>query len=144
MAEVLENISSRIFETDTKILAELRAYVRDFARHAGLNAEALEDLTLAVDEAATNVIKHATRVMSCCIDCTCGVTKDHKKVIYEIAWEANSPFSPTEPDKESILDRIRTKTPGGLGIFLMHHLVDEVDYDYKNGRSVIRLVKKVV
>ncbi len=143
MAEELKHILSRIFAADTSVLVDIRSFVADFAREAGLGAKELEELQLAVDEAATNIIKHAATIMSCCIDCTCGITADHKKVVYEIAWEAAGQFSPTEPQKESILERIRSKTPGGLGIFLMHHLVDEIDYDYRDGRSVIRLVKNV-
>ena len=143
MAEDLKHILSRIFAADTSVLVDIRTFVADFAREAGLGAKELEELQLAVDEAATNVITHAATIMSCCIDCTCGITSDHKKVVYEIAWEAAGQFSPTEPQKESILERIRSKTPGGLGIFLMHHLVDEIDYDYRDGRSFIRLVKNV-
>jgi serine/threonine-protein kinase RsbW len=143
VSDKLEHILSRIFETDTRVLADIRSFVADFASEAGLGTKELEELQLAVDEAATNVIKHAASIMSCCIDCTCGITTDHKKVVYEIAWEAAGQFTPTEPQKENILNRIRSKTPGGLGIFLMHHLVDEIDYDYRNGQSVIRLVKYI-
>jgi len=143
VAEDLKHILSRIFAADTSVLVDIRTFVADFAREAGLGAKELENLTIEGNGAGAKVIKHAGTIMSCCIDCTCGITSDHKKVVYEIAWEAAGQFSPTEPQKESILERIRSKTPGGLGIFLMHHLVDEIDYDYRDGRSVIRLVKNV-
>lgn len=143
MAEHLNHILSRIFEADTRVLAEIRAFVAEFASEAGLGRKELEELQLAIDEAATNIIKHAASIMSCSIDCTCGITSDHKKVVYEIAWKAAGQFSASLPEKENILERIRSKTPGGLGVFLMHNLVDEVDYDYRDGRSVIRLVKNV-
>jgi serine/threonine-protein kinase RsbW len=40
-------------------LAAIRARVREFARACGLDAEAVDEVELAADEAVTNAVKHA-------------------------------------------------------------------------------------
>ena len=42
-------------------------------------------------------------------------------------------YDPTRP----LADRM----PGGVGIHLVKKFIDEIDYDYKNGKSIITLVK---
>ena len=55
-------IASRNFPADTAILAELRQFVGEVLSQLNLNAEALRNLELAVDEAAANVIEHAAKM----------------------------------------------------------------------------------
>jgi len=109
----------------------------------GLGTEILRDLALAVDEAATNVIRHVASHHPCSIGCACETDKEHHEVVYEISWEDDKPFNPTAPDKEEIAKRIESRMPGGLGIFLMYHLVDNIAFHYVDGRCIVKLMKKV-
>jgi anti-sigma regulatory factor (Ser/Thr protein kinase) len=137
-----EIIESRIFPPDTSVLAELRRFVLQTGEMLGLADESLRQLALAVDEAATNVIRHVASHHPCSIGCACETDQAHTEVIYEITWEDDKPFNPTAPDKDTISRRIEANTPGGLGIFLMHHLVDDITFDYRDGRCIVKLVKR--
>lgn len=136
-------IASRNFPADTAILAELRQFVGEVLSHLNLNAEALRNLELAVDEAAANVIEHAAKIFPCQIGYSCSTSPNHQLVICEISWESDTPFQPEAPAQSDILERIHTKTPGGLGLFLMHQLVDDIEFDYQSGRCYVRLSKNV-
>ncbi|MBS1904920.1 MAG: ATP-binding protein [Bacteroidetes bacterium] len=137
-----EIIQSRVFPPDTSVLAELRRFVLQTGEMLGLADEALRQLALAVDEAATNVIRHVASHHPCSIGCACERDREHHEVIYEITWEDDKPFNPTAPDKETISKRVESKTPGGLGIFLMHHLVDDITFDYRDGKCIVKLIKR--
>ena len=52
------------------------------------------------------------------------------------------PFNPLkeEPDIHLLLE---DRPVGGLGIFIVRQTMDEVDYDYKNGKNVLCLKKKI-
>ena len=138
-----EIIRSQVFPPDTSVLAELRDFVVQTGRLLGVADEVLRSIALAVDEAATNVIRHVATHHPCSIDCSCETNHEHNVVIYEISWEDDKPFNPTVPEKEAISRRVESGTPGGLGIFLMHHMVDEISFDYKGGKCLVKLVKKI-
>jgi serine/threonine-protein kinase RsbW len=137
------NIISRKFDADTSVLADLRAFVEDFAERAGLTRSEMHGVVVAVDEAATNIIKHASPVRSCSIGCSCYLTANNSKIVYEISWEAAGPFNPDQPKKDQIQSRLESRLRGGLGVFLMHHLVDEIEFEYKDGLCFVRLGKKI-
>lgn len=133
----------RIFPATTNILAELRDFVAREGARFGLDPLALHNLALAIDEAATNIIEHVLPRRSSKITCACSDTPNHKQVVYEISWEADEPYSPDPvPNPTEIRRRIEARTPGGLGVYLIHALVDEIEYDYRNGMCIIRLKKK--
>ncbi|MDP4231561.1 MAG: ATP-binding protein, partial [Bacteroidota bacterium] len=78
------------------------------------------------------------------IFCRCGIDPETRTVICEISWQSVEPFRPDVlPESEHIRQRLESRQPGGLGIFLIHALVDEIEYDYHDGRSLIRLMKKL-
>ena len=129
---------------DTRVLAELRSFIVQTAANAGIDPETLHSLELAADEIATNVIDHVATEMPCDIFCQCSIDSVHHSVICEISWQSPEPFRPEIlPETEDIRQRLESRQPGGLGIFLIHALVDEIEYDYHEGRSVIRLMKKI-
>jgi anti-sigma regulatory factor (Ser/Thr protein kinase) len=37
---------------------------------------------------------------------------------------------------------LRERKPGGLGLHLIQHMVDTLEYDYRDGRSKIRFSKE--
>jgi serine/threonine-protein kinase RsbW len=129
---------------DTRILAELRSFIVKTASSNGIDPMTLHSLELAADEIATNVIEHVASEMPCDIFCRCSIDSEHHTVICEISWQSPQPFRPdTLPETEDIRQRLESRQPGGLGIFLIHALVDEIEYDYHEGRSVIRIIKKL-
>ena len=139
-----EIIERQQFEPDTSVLAEMRSFVLRTGQLLGLADDVLRMIALAVDEAATNVIRHVASHHPCTIGCACETNQRHSEIIYEITWEDDKPFNPTIPNQEMIAERVKSKTPGGLGIFLMHHLVDSINFDYRDGKCIVQLIKKVV
>ncbi len=125
------------------MLAELRSFVGNVLEQMGLGADAFRNLELAVDKAATNVIEHSAKIFPSLIGCSCSATANHHFVMCEISWESDAPFHPEAPAHSDIQERIHAKTPGGLGLFLMHQLVDDIEFDYHDGRCYVRLKKKV-
>ena len=82
--------------------------------------------------------------MPCDIFCSCEINIDQHIAICEISWPSPEPFRPDIlPEFDDIRQRLESRQPGGLGIFLIHTLVDEIEYDYQDGRSVMRLTKKL-
>ena len=124
----------------TENLQMIREFVLKIAAKAGFNEETQEQIALAVDEACTNVIKHAHH-------------HDARRLMdIQIQTDANK-MKITITDKGRGFDITRLKDPdvekfikesrhGGLGIYLIKTLMDEVDYDFKPGvKNQVQLTK---
>lgn len=115
----------------TKNLYLIREFVIKIASKAGFDIEIQEQIALAVDEACTNVIKHAHKFdAKRSIDIN--VVLDAQKMTISIVDKGKG-FDVTKlqtPDLEKFAKESRH---GGLGIYLMKTLMDDVQYDFNPG-----------
>jgi serine/threonine-protein kinase RsbW len=115
----------------TENLQMIREFVLKIAEKAGFNEETQEQIALAVDEACTNVIKHAhhhdaRRLMDIQIQ-----TDTNKMKI--IITDKGRGFDITKLKDPNVKQFIKESRHGGLGIYLIKTLMDEVDYDFRPG-----------
>jgi anti-sigma regulatory factor (Ser/Thr protein kinase) len=128
---------------DYALLAELRDFVRLAGTKVGLSEEERDKLVLAIDEAATNIITHAAKNHPEAIDCRCTMDDNQQTLVCELVYDTHDHFDPeTTPKHEDIQKRVQEFKRGGYGLFLMHTLVDSIEYRREGNRSVIRLVKR--
>ena len=96
-------------------------------------------LRLAVEEAITNVIVHGYREQGGEVDVTCRATRGIVEVQIE---DAASPFNPLLLPEPDLTTDIEDRHVGGLGIFLIRQVMDEIVYRYENGKNILVLVKR--
>ena len=124
----------------TENLQMIREFVLKIAAKAGFKEETQEQIALAVDEACTNVIKHAhhhdaRRLMDIQIQ-----TDTNKMKI--IITDKGHGFDITKLKDPNVKQFIKESRHGGLGIYLIKTLMDEVDYDFKPGvKNQVQLTK---
>ena len=100
--------------------------------------EGTYQVQLAVDEACSNIIKYAYSDWEGIISIACEL-QDNEFVI--TIGDKGSPFDPNSvppPDMETDWDE---RSIGGLGIYMMRKLMDEVSYSYdteKGNRLTMR------
>jgi serine/threonine-protein kinase RsbW len=127
-------------ESRTERLNAVRDFVSAAARECGFPDDEVSKIALAVDEACTNIIKHAYRFDP---DKKISVTVKPKTRGLEIAIvDTGTGFDPTRvqaPDMKEYLSHYRH---GGLGVYLMKSLMDKVEYSIDSGRqNEVRLTK---
>ena len=127
------------------MLSEIRTFVSEAARNFGFDEIDVGKIELAIDEACTNIIKHAYRYNpDGMIEIRISSKREQSAAspfIVEIADNGISFDSSkyTTPDMREYFRKLRH---GGLGIVLMKKLMDEVEYLQTPGlRNTIRLVK---
>lgn len=139
----LNNFSAQkelIVKSTTNNLSIVRDFVREAALEAGADESAVDKIILAVDEACTNVIKHAYKY-SPEGDINVSVRTDNNRFVIEITDQGIifDPYGIPEPD---IKKYYKERRVGGLGMFLMKKLMDEVNYmNVAGNRNRVRLVK---
>jgi anti-sigma regulatory factor (Ser/Thr protein kinase) len=121
-------------------LDEIREFVGDIARTGGFSDKDVYNIQLATDEAASNIIEHAYQNMpGKVLDLACGIKGDVITVILTDYGESFDPSVVPVPDlKADLSDR----KIGGLGIFLMRKLMDEIDYRPGPNRSNVLTMTK--
>lgn len=116
----------------TENLAEIREFINSAAVDAGFSKEAIDNIILAVDEACTNIIKHAYKYLP---DgkIILNLKTDKKTFTIDIIDYGKS-FEPgliPNPDLQKYFDEKRV---GGLGMYLMKSLMDDVKYTSVPGK----------
>jgi len=126
--------------SQTDNLELIRNFVTGIARKVGFDDEEVSKIELAVDEACTNVIEHAYQNDKN-QDIDVAVKLDYQKFTIVITDRGRSfDINDVElPDMNSYLAELRV---GGLGIYLMKTLMDEVDYVVRpDGKNEVTMVK---
>jgi serine/threonine-protein kinase RsbW len=98
----------------------------EFASEVRLGDQAIYQCQLAIDEACTNIIRHAYNHDS----------TGEIEVMFKMAGDGctisltdfGEPYDPTNVPRPQKGQDLENAQPGGLGLYLMHTLMDEVRY----------------
>ena len=121
-------------------LDEIRDFVAREARQAGFSDKAVYSIQLAADEAASNIIEHAYAGRSdASFELTCECTNDRLIMIFT---DRGLSFDITKVDKPDIKADLFKRKIGGLGVYLIHKLMDEVSYKSTNSGNMLTLIKQ--
>jgi len=121
-------------------LREIKTYVETVCIETALSKRDVDSILLAVEEACTNVIRHAYLYASGTIKLQITLTK--KSIVFTVSDTGRSfDFAAAgTPD----LDRyVETGRKGGLGIYLIRKVMDDVTYRTIKGDNQLRMVKKL-
>ncbi|NCQ17442.1 MAG: ATP-binding protein [Ignavibacteria bacterium] len=129
-------------KSSTENLGTIRDFVEGKATQSGIDKNIIDKIVLAVDEACTNIIKHAynydastefiIRVL---------ISKEEFKVLLIDHGKSFDPNQVADPDMPTYLKQHRV---GGLGLHLIRHLMDKVEYHNLEGKgNHLILTKKI-
>lgn len=136
-----KQIQTLSVEASTEHLAEVRDFVAAHAESIGLNQKDISEIRLAVDEAFTNIIKHAyknTPTKKVNIE----IGSDAERLWISLIDEGKS-FDPSSYNEPDLIRRIKEKKRGGMGVYLIRKLMDQVQYSRKGETNEIRMVKNL-
>lgn len=125
-------------EARTSKLSDVRAFVSDFAHHVHFSPKEVAEIALAVDEAFTNIIRHA-------------YTSPKEKVTLYLVFDRNhltislfdsgKPFAADSSVRPDLSAMVKEKKKGGMGVFLIHKMMDRVEYIHHQNQNEVRMVK---
>ena len=124
----------------TDNLLQVREFVSSAARDYGFSEEETSKIALAVDEACTNIIRHAyqndpQREIS--------ITVIPERDRLEVSIVDNGKrFDPSVLKPLDLKEHLTHYRRGGLGVYLMKTLMDKVEYNSLGGKkNEVRLTK---
>ncbi len=128
--------------SELSALVLAREFVESAARECGFPEAVGFQIALAVDEACSNLIRHAYKnTQSATI--TLRSEKSSQGMIISIIDNAQS-FNPLQVQLPDMQEYFRTYQHGGLGVHLMRRIMDKVEYfpsDAQQPQNELRLTK---
>lgn len=126
--------------SETDNLELVREVVAKVAAKEGFGKDEVSRIELAVDEACANVIKHAygndtKKYIDILLE-----KEDDKLVV--VVTDHGRGFNPNAIKQPNMEEYLKKFSKGGLGIFLMETLMDQVEFDIKPGvKNQVRMIK---
>jgi anti-sigma regulatory factor (Ser/Thr protein kinase) len=129
-----------VIPSRTEFLGVVREVAKRVALLAGFAEATAESVALAVDECATNVIKHAYQGRA---DQTLELRLEYRGGELRIDVIDSGPPAEPRPVAELDLERYAAeRRKGGLGVHLMDRIMDSVSYTRAARLNVCSMVKR--
>lgn len=123
-------------------LSIIRDVVTKVASQIGFDTDEASKIELAVDEACTNVIKHAYANNSGQM-IEVSIKIDQKKLIIIVADNGKG-FNPDKIKFPDLNESIKSGRKGGLGLCLIKTLMDKVEFEIKPGsKNQVKMIKYI-
>ncbi len=124
------------FTSDTCQLAEVRRAARSFLAEAGFDECTIELLVLALDEACTNIIRHAYSLQHKPVRLEMELLRDRVRFVLRDYGRSCDP----QKIRSRALEDIR---PGGVGVHIIQQAFDLVKYEPRPRGTRLTLEKKL-
>jgi len=128
-----------VIKNDIAQLPSLLDAVCRQGRTAGLSDEALYDVRLALEETVANIIHYAFPTQNRHrIRVSASLSPDHIRLNIQ---DNGKPFDPSAPPPIDMSTPFDERDPGGLGLFLVQHVMDQVSYRRIDGTNILDMQK---
>ena len=137
-----KNYDAITVSADVKNLGTVQSFIEERLEVAGCSMIAQFEFGVGVEEIYVNICHYAYKVMGGSGDSEVKMLiKDGvAEIVFEDSGIQYDPLANEEPD---ISLSAEEREIGGLGIFITRKTMDEVTYDYKDGRNILTLKKKI-
>ena len=132
-------MEERLFTANIESIPQMVAFVAEKAAEAGVHPKRVMQLELATEEAVTNICSYAYEVPPGRV--TIRVSRETGATRIDFI-DNGVPFDPLAAETPDLQAELEQRTVGGLGIFLIRRLLDEVHYSRRDDQNVLTLVVK--
>ena len=129
------------FLADFKNLDSIRQLVGEVAEKADFSCKDVYSIQLATDEACSNIIEHAYQDFpQGVIDISCEAVDGQITVVIH---DHGKEFDMSRVRKPNLSKELSEREVGGLGVYLMHKLMDEVRFSSsKRSGNTLTMIKR--
>ena len=129
-------LKNEISEIDT-----LAVFVRELGGELGLTSDLVFNLNLVLEEAVSNVILYAyPKDEQQEISLSANVSENN---LVFVLTDSGKEFDPTQAPDADITLSAEERQIGGLGIFLIRQIMNQIEYQRIDGKNVLTLGKKL-
>lgn len=119
-------------------LAQIADFIGSSMKEFGFDDKKVFNIQMAVDEACANIIEHAYIDDVGRIHISCFMKDEKVFVVIKDRGKSMDPSSIKTPD---ITASLEDRKIGGLGVYFIKTMMDEVKYEFRNGENVLIMTK---
>lgn len=132
-------MTEKTFSRNVDNLSEIYRFVEDIMSASNIDNSVRFPIHLAMEELFVNLVTYNPGAER---DILVGVEIVNKGVAVAITDHDAAEFDVTKQRGVDTRASLQERKPGGLGLHLIQHMVDTLEYDYRDGRSKIRFSKE--
>ena len=130
-----------VLKNEISEINKLAAFIENLGEELGLSPDMVFSLNLVLEEAVSNVILYAYSKEEQ-QEIVLTADKSDKNLTF-VLTDAGKEFDPTQVPDADVTLSAEERQIGGLGIFLVRQIMNEVKYQRVDGKNVLTLVKQV-
>lgn len=123
---------------DVQALHDLFSFIAEFVRRERLSSSVQFSLDLVMEELFVNTVRYHPENPN---DISIRLERKQNAITVTLVDHDVKPFDITKKGAYDTTKPIEERDPGGIGIHLVHRMMDRVNYEYKNRNSIITLTK---
>jgi sigma-B regulation protein RsbU (phosphoserine phosphatase) len=128
-------------KNDVRQIGQLNEFTRSATQALQLNHEMAHQIKLAVEEAVVNIMEYAYPANT---EGTVEIKAEaDASQLRFILIDSGAEFDPTEASKADTTLSLDERPIGGLGIFLVRNMLDSINYERKEGKNILTLIKNI-
>ena len=128
------------FLAEEKYLESIQRVVREACGAAGMSRKTLASVLLAMEEAATNVIRHAYLYEKGLLRVRIVI---YKKLVSFSIIDTGRSFDPSGAGELDLNRLVESGRKGGLGFYMIQKIMDRVQYISSAGFNELRMIKRL-
>ena len=132
-------MAAQSFERSIDAVALLYRFSEDIMAASDIDESVRFPVHLAMEELFVNLVSYNPGAEH---DILIDVQVANNGVVVTIVDHDAAEFDVTKERPVDTGASLRERKPGGLGLHLIQHMVDTLEYDYRDGRSRIRFSKE--
>lgn len=132
-------MAGQTFKRSIDSVADIYRFSEDLMAAADIDESVRFPVHLAMEELFVNLVSYNPGARQ---DILIDVQVATSGVVVTITDHDAAEFDVTRERPVDTGASLRERKPGGLGLHLIQHMVDTLEYDYRDGRSKIRFSKE--
>lgn len=122
---------------------EVTAFVDEQLEALDCSVKTQMQLDIIVDELFGNIARYAYSPNTGMATVRFETEDDPMKAVITFIDEGK-PFNPLDSPEPDVTLSAQERNIGGLGIFMVRKMTDDILYEYENGRNILRIKKRVI
>ena len=129
-------------EATSKNLEEVLAFVDGYLEARDCSIKAQTQLDIAVEEIFVNIANYAYDQKTGKATISASFDETNRVVSFTFT-DSGVPFNPLERQDPDITQKLEDRKIGGLGIYMVKKSMDNVMYEYRDGKNILTIEKKI-
>lgn len=135
-------MAEKTFKADEALLNDVTDYVEEELEKAGFTYKDILRLKVCIEEVFINIAHYAYENSDGIVDI--GIEHDsvNNQVIFTFA-DSGLQFDPLAKEDPDVTLTAQERQIGGLGIFICKKIMDDIQYNYTDGKNILTMTKKI-